>query len=99
MTYISVRTQTILMFIPILNGLNFLAWINNWLYLRLPLKMGLQSMLIVILSVLAVVIPTWILVDCFPEWESIIRALCSYLIPFVMSLGLIIYQKKNDLDF
>ena len=99
MTHISTRIQTILMFIPYVNSLNFVIWFNNWWYLRLPLKMGLQSMLIVILSVLVVVVPTWILEYYLPELEATISAVCSYLLPFVMSLGLILFQKKNELDF
>lgn len=99
MTYISVRTQTILMFVPYVNGLNFLIWLNNYWYLRLPLKMGVKSLLVVILSVLLVVVPTWILIVFLPIAEPITDAFYGYAIPFVMSLGLILFQKKNDLSF
>ena len=99
MTYISLRVQTILMFIPVLNELNFIIWFNNWWYLRLPPKMAVQSILIIMLSMFIGIVPAWILPDHFPEMESMINALSGYLVPFLMSLGLILFQKKNDLDF
>lgn len=87
------------MFIPYANALNFLIWYNNFWYLRLPKKMWFQSFLLVVASAFMVAIPLWIFPDFFTVHERLKNVLTVYVLPLLMSAGLIWYQKKNDLDF
>ena len=99
MRHISVRTQIKLMFIPYVNILNFFIWCNNYKYLNLPFKMGFQSALIILASMTITVVPAWFLTTMSPECAWVGNILRVYVCPVLMSLGIIWFQKKNNLDF
>ena len=98
---ISIRVQSILMCVPLLNCLVLFAWLYNYGHSVTNRTVFAKSLLVIFFSTIPLVILQILLSKIFANQAiilSVINSLMTYFIPFSMSFNLIRYQKKV-LDF
>ena len=83
------------MYIPYINCVNLLIWIYNWHCMKWSHKAGLQSVVIMLASML---LPLWVVDLCSsiisPDVSTILKYLLVYGSPLMMSWGLIRLQAR-----
>ena len=97
MTDVSVETQKIIMFIPIINICMPLLWLNNCYYWSYSTKITLKGFFYSALCAVAVILVMLALSWVFPSIFNVLSYLTMYLGPRAMGIGLVRFQDKNGL--
>ena len=95
MSYISAKTQRKLMFIPLVNVLNFFIALHNAGKSPDPRKMRFQICVTVVCCLLPFTFLCSLLMRVFPSAEDIISLCAIYLGPIILSYGCINVQEKE----
>lgn len=97
MTDVSVETQKIIMFIPIINICMPLLWLNNCYYWSYSTITGLKGAFYSALYAIVVILVLRALSWAFPSIFNLLQYLAMYLGPLAMGIGLVRFQDKNSL--
>ena len=94
MKIVSIKTQRILMFIPLLNNLNLFIWIYNCRCANIPAAVFGKSLLIIFSRAFPFAVLHILLSNVLPEFGGVFAYLFMYCIALSISYGLIKYQEK-----
>lgn len=94
MKIVSVETQKKIMYIPYVNILNLFIWLNNIRYMDVPYNGVPKTLLILFINSIPLVLIQSILVNTFPIVGNVLSYINVYLIPLLISRGLIRYQEQ-----
>ena len=98
MKTISIKTQKILTFIPLVNTIVLFIWIHNYRVSINKAKIFAKSLLVMYISTIPLAILYGVLLNLFLDQEAIslvINCFAIYLIPFSLSSSLVWFQKKT----
>ena len=98
MNPISTKAQRKIMFIPIINIFNLFICLLNCCCKRIPMITFLKVYLSLFGYTLPPALVYGILLHIFPTFEQVLTPLAIYLIPLIMSFGLIKFQEKYITD-
>lgn len=93
MKKISIETQKKMMYIPYINILNMFIWLYNCISLKPPRNCVPKTLTILFVNSLPLLLLQIILSNIWPAVANILTYINAYLIPLLISRGLINYQE------
>ena len=92
--FVTLRTQKIILFIPVVNAFLSAIWLYNFLLSKEKLRVMLKSFFLIIPTVIVTGMLCALLAGALPEGSILPMAAMMYGMPFVLGMVLIWYQKK-----